>query len=85
MEGYILPKEQREHVHDLKMTCVLAIEILDDLLLYEKIERGQVSLELRSVKPMGFLRRILAAYARAEEVCSAARDSRRLRYEIDFD
>lgn len=54
-----------ENLADVKRSCDQSLELLDSLLLYEKIENKSLSLELSSVEPLECLRAMLRTYESA--------------------
>ena len=56
-------KEVVETVSDSRATCLSLVEVLDDLLLYENIERSAVRLCLAEEPPAVFLRQMLDGFA----------------------
>eukprot|EP00602_Paraphysomonas_sp_CaronLab_P000748 CAMPEP_0185028374 /NCGR_PEP_ID=MMETSP1103-20130426/13995_1 /TAXON_ID=36769 /ORGANISM="Paraphysomonas bandaiensis, Strain Caron Lab Isolate" /LENGTH=486 /DNA_ID=CAMNT_0027562765 /DNA_START=929 /DNA_END=2389 /DNA_ORIENTATION=- len=55
--------EGRELCKDLKSACWVAIEMLNDLLLFDKIEEGQIVLEKRTVRFLPVLRETLSMFS----------------------
>ena len=54
-----LTEEQAEHMDDIRVSSAVVVDILDDLLLYEKIERGQIEMNFRVVRAYSLFRRIV--------------------------
>lgn len=52
-----------ETVTDGRATCLSLVEVLDDLLLYENIERSSVSLCMSEEEPAAYLRQVLDSYS----------------------
>ena len=42
-------------IKDTQLSCEIAVNILDDMLLYDKVEGGLLKLELRSISPWLFI------------------------------
>ena len=53
-----LSEAQAEHVEDIQVSSSIVIDILDDLLLYERIEREQIEMNLKVVNSCSLFRRI---------------------------
>lgn len=59
---FILTSEQREHVADLKATCLHAVETLNDLLLFEEIGRSSIAMHVSAMDPIACFNRIFRSY-----------------------
>ena len=57
-----LSEAQAEHVDDIKVSSSIVIDILDDLLLYERIERDQIEMNFKVVHACSLFRRIKDEY-----------------------
>ena len=57
-----LGEAQAEHVNDIQMSSSIVIDILDDLLLYERIEREEIEMNLKLVNAYSLFRRIKDEY-----------------------
>lgn len=47
---------------DIQTSCCVAVEILNDMLLYDKIESGLLALELDSISPWSFIKSIIQPF-----------------------
>ena len=59
-DKFIANSEMQDHFLDIKTPCHAVMDILDDLILYEKIESGGIELRLQFQPPEVLVRRILA-------------------------
>lgn len=54
--------ERATRIVEMRESCATAVEILNDLLQYEKLESGIMKLELSTVNPLPYINKVLAPF-----------------------
>lgn len=49
-------------LHDIKDSCLIALGVLNDMLMYDKIECGLLVLELENLNPWCFIRSVYTPF-----------------------
>ena len=59
-----LPKDSTcyDIANDIKSSCAVAVDILSDMLLYDKIESGHLALELAVVSPWSLIKKAVRPF-----------------------
>ena len=51
-----------EIAYDIRSSCIAAVDILNDMLLFDKIESGHLALELAVVSPWSFIKETVQTF-----------------------